>query len=228
MNFKDLFIVPDENDKKVQEVKSTVSNNFPTQVNTVNQFPSGSIPQPPIYTPSNVNNDHLTTLMDKYNTSFEGLNQPGYDFYEFFQAIVTSNGIDNPQFYTMAMSMAKSMDKTLTKDKLVTSSDYYIDGLTKFYNTVVDNGNGKKQTLITQKESETQSLTSDLNDLRAQLDRITSDINNKQNLLNTIDSKYQPDINEIESKLRANDYAKSVILTNIQKVKTGVINNIIN
>ena len=128
----------------------------------------------------------------------------------------------------MAMSMAKSMDKTLTKDKLVTSSDYYIDGLTKFYNTVVDNGNGKKQTLITQKESETQSLTSDLNDLRAQLDRITSDINNKQNLLNTIDSKYQPDINEIESKLRANDYAKSVILTNIQKVKTGVINNIIN
>jgi hypothetical protein len=221
MNLKSLFI-NDENDKtggSTTKVTPPV-NQFPSP----NQFPQGNTPS---FTPVNdISNDHLTTLTEKYNTSFEGLNQEGYDFFEFFQAIISSNSVDNPQMYGMAITMAKSMDKSVTKDKLVSSSDYYINGLNNIYNTIVETGNNKKQNLINQKESETHNLTVDLAELKSQLDRITNEINSKQSQLNSIGTKYQPDINEIDSKMRANDYAKNIILTNIQKVKSGIVNNI--
>ena len=224
MGFKSLF-VNDENENTDNGTPTKVIppvNQFPSS----NQFPQGTTQQPSYVPVKDISNDHLTTLTEKYNTSFEGLNQEGYDFFEFFQAIVSSNAVDNPQMYNMAMTMAKSMDKSLTKDKLVSSSDYYINGLNNIYNSIVETGNYKKQNLINQKDAETHSLTVDLADLRSQLDRISNEINTKQNMLSSIDSKYQPDINEIDGKMRANDYAKNIIFTNIQKVKSGIVNNI--
>ena len=161
-----------------------------------------------------------------YQSKFESLNQPGYDFFEFFQAILSGGGVDNPQMYIMAMTMGSAMDKTNTKDKLLSTADYYLNELNKLYQQNVSGGTQKKNDLINQKDNENKSLTDDLANLTSQLSAITVQIDSKKNQLSLIDSKYQPLINEIDSKLRANDIAKENVIGNITKVKTGINNNI--
>jgi hypothetical protein len=161
-------------------------------------------------------------FVEKYQATFDGLNQTGYDFYEFYRGILGGNMIDNPQGYQMALAMATGMDNSLTKEKLVSQADYYIAELNKTFQTYADNGNGKKQSLISEKNSENQTLTSDLANLKAQVEALTIQINSKQGLLSSIESKYQPLINEVDSKLRANEVAKNYIVNKISKVKTNL------
>jgi hypothetical protein len=122
----------------------------------------------------------------------------------------------------MALAMATGMDGSLTKEKLISQADYYISELNKTFQTYADNGNGKKQSLISEKNSENQTLTSDLANLKAQVEALTIQINNKQVLLSSIESKYQPLINEVDSKLRANEVAKNDIVNKISKIKTNL------
>ena len=229
MGFKDLFIVSEETDNKTpepkQETKVNVSlNKFPTAQETPSFPPSNT----PSYTPSfgQVSDEQVNKIFEMYQNGFNSLNQPGYDFFEFYQAIVTSGGIDNPQMYNMAMSMGKAMDPTNTKEKLMNEADFYLNEIDKVYKNYVNTGSTKKETLVNQKESENRTLTDDLNNLRTQLEAITNQIKSKENQLSLIDNKYQPQISEIDNKLKANDVAKERIVSSILKVKNGINNNI--
>lgn len=223
MGLKDLFIVNDDKPSEKVEPK-TETNKFPSDQQSSNtnfSFPSSS--PSTSFQPSN---EILNKFVDMYQSGFNGLNQPGYDFYEFFQAIVSSGGIDNPQMYNMAMSMGTAMDKTNTKDKLMSQADFYISEINKVYNQYVSTGNSKKQDLVNQKESENHLLTSDLDNLRSQLEAITNQIKTKESQLSMIDNKYGPLITEVNNKLSANDIAKNDLVSNIAKVKNGINNHI--
>ena len=227
MGFKDLFIASDESDKK-QNTEAKAETKFPSQApNTskgITTFPSST----PVTTPSfgQIDNEHLSKFTEMYQNGFDSLNQQGYDFYEFYTAIINSGGIDNPQMYQMAMSMGTGMDKTNSKNKLLSSADYYLNEIAKVYNQYVTTGNSKKQDLVNQKNSENQSLNNDLSNLRSQLEAITNQIKSKESQLSLIDNKYQPLISDIDNKLVANDVAKNNIINNITKVRNGINNNI--
>jgi hypothetical protein len=160
-----------------------------------------------------------------YQNGFDSLNQAGYDFYEFYQAIV-QGGIDNPQLYPMAFTMANAMDKTLTKDKLVQSADFYLNEINKVYSDYVAKGNTKKEELTIQKNNENQALVNELSMMEQQMEALKTQIQDRQNKLNAIDTKYGPMISEIDSKILANETAKTQITNSIQQVKNGIINNI--
>ena len=229
MGFKDLFITSDETTDKKQSEK-VVSKT--TDSDSGNKFPTFQIPVPSTQQVNQstqfvqTSDDQVKKFLDMYQSKFESLNQPGYDFFEFFQAILSGGGVDNPQMYIMAMTMGSAMDKTNTKDKLLSTADYYLNELNKLYQQNDSGGTQKKNDLINQKDNENKSLTDDLANLTSQLSAITVQIDSKKNQLSLIDSKYQPLINEIDSKLRANDIAKENVIGNITKVKTGINNNI--
>ncbi len=228
MRLKSLFFTDAEskeekpNKGKQVELETTT---FPASepLKTQTYFPTSNPPAPSF---GATDNQHLDKVFEMYEKGFESLNQSGYDFYEFFQAIMSSGSANNPQMYQMAMTMGMGMDKTMTKPKLMSQADFYINEINKVYNHYVSSGNAKKQELVNQKNSETQSLTSELSNLKQQLEALTNQIKSKEGQLAMIDNKYQPTISEIDDKLRANDTAKNKILSAITTVKDGINNNL--
>lgn len=241
MGFKDLFIVSDENEKanetpQAETVKPTTTTKFPTSTPQVEE--SGSIlgvfgfgkSEHEVATPSpmptaSVSNEHMEKALELYQKGFDSLNQPGYDFYEFYQAVMQA-GPTNPQIYAMAFTMATAMDKTISKDRLVQQSDYYLTEIGKVYNDYVAKGTAKREDLLAQKKHENESLVGELSLLRQQLEAITTQIADRENKLSVIDVKYAPMVGDVESKISANEIAKNKVVQSIEQVKQGIINNL--
>ena len=240
MGLKDLFIVGEgttENKPEVTKQVSTNTTKFPNSApkaeepttSVFSSFGFGSTTQAsqPIQNIQSpiVSNDLLAKTIEMYEAGFDSLNQPGYDFYEFFKTVI-AGGIENPAIYGMAFGMGSVMDKTITKDKLLVQSDYYITEINKVYNDYVAKGNSKKQEVINQKNHENESLVGELNLMKQQLEQLQIQIADRENKLSVIDSKYGPILSEVEAKIIANDLAKEKILGSIEQVKNGIINNV--
>lgn len=239
MRLKDLFIVSDESseNKPVQEPVKQTTTKFPssepktetpsTSVFASFGFGSNPTPAPTPSFPTNtaVSNEALAKALDMYENGFDSLNQPGYDFYEFYKAVM-AGGIDNPAIYGMAFGMGTAMDRTITKDKLLQQSDFYITEINKVYNDYVAKGNAKRQEVLNQKNHENESLVGELSLMKQQLEQLQIQIADRENKLSVIDSKYGPMLSEVENKIAANDMAKEKIVGSIEQVKNGIINNL--
>lgn len=229
MSLLKLFINDGDEKTDVKVVESP--NKFPDATKTTSNpitFPvTGGQPSTTVNIPQQQLScePYLETVVNMYEKGFEGLNQEGYDFYEFYKSIIQFD-VNNPATYTMAFGMAQAINKGITKDFLIQKSEYYVTEITKVYNDYVSAGNGKKQQLLATKSNETTQLSNDLQQLRQQLASLQTLIETKQNELNLIDSKYQPQLNEIDCKLMANDVAKNKILGSITTVKQGLLTNI--
>lgn len=169
--------------------------------------------------------EHLEKAIELYENGFNSINQDGFDFYEFFQS-VSHGGMTNPQVYAMAYAMGTAMDKTISKEKLMSQADFYIDEITKVYDENVAKGSGKKDNLLKQKESENQTLANELTMFQQQLEALQIQIADRQSKLQAIDGKYQPHLDEVDSKLNANTIAKNKIVEAIKTVKSGININI--
>lgn len=229
-----IFANEDSEDKpKIKETPQEPSKKttFPTeQTNPSAGFFGFGAKQPPqpTFTPSintGVSQEHVDKALQVYQQGFDSLNQSGYDFYEFYQGL-SEEDRSNPSVYAMAFRMASAMDKSISKEKLIGQADFYIGKIIESYNSFVANGNGKKQELLGQKEQENHSLTNDLGMLKQQLEAIQIQIADKEQKLLAIDSKYTPKLIEVDSKLAANDIAKNKIVSSIEQVKQGIINNV--
>lgn len=232
MNLKSWFVTDSEESAPAPSVEQTQSQStkFPTTETSQPSsfsFPTTPTPTPspiPSYTPS-VSQEHLNNALEVYEKGFDSLNQPGYDFYEFYQAVMNA-GVDNPQIYQMAFMMGTGMDKTITKDKLIEQSNFYVTEITKVYNEYVAKGNAKKQETIDLKTNENQSLVGELDLMRQQMEALKTQIADREHKLQAIDGKYGPKLQEIEGKLAANDMAKNKVIQSIEQVKNGIVINI--
>ena len=238
MGLRDLFINNDDNKTTAPEVKVVKEDKpltkFPTTTPTETSggglfgnggLFGGSKPTTMPVVNTEVSNEHLQKAIDVYQRGFESLNQDGYDFYEYYQAVV-HGGVDNPQIHSMAFAMGVAMNKSISKEKLLQQSDFYTSSINNVYNENVAKGNAKKEELVNQKTNENQNLINELNSLQQQLEAINIQISDRKNKLNAIDGKYAPLISETESKIGANDIAKNQLIESIELVKTGIINNL--
>jgi hypothetical protein len=231
--FKDLFIVSDEtpNDKPKETAQSTeTTTKFPSAAQSeatasAMSFPPVAQTQPTFVGTSSVSPEHLDKAMDLYQKAFEGLNLVGFDFYEYLSAVVTG-GIDSPQVYNMTLQIASGMDKSVSKETLITQADFYVAEIQKIYEEYLAKGNSKKDEELSLKANENQLLTHELETMENQLEVLKGQIEDRKTKLSAIDGKYQPKLSEINSKLAANDMAKDRIIQTIQKVKQGILINI--
>jgi len=244
MSFKTFFIQNEGSAKQAEPQKTvftktkTSETTFPTETTFPSEttfpnenetiFPSNDMkfPEANVVT-SNIPdvNKFLDKIVEVYDNGFAKLNQPGYDFYEFFRS-VSKAGIDNPQVYQMAIEMAQAMDSNVSKQSLLNQAEYYISELTKVHSGFRSDGQNKISDLTSKKNSETNTLSSDINSLEKQLKSIQSQIASKKQSLSEIDKKYLPNINEISAKLSANDIVKDRLISNINKVKSNISNNL--
>lgn len=250
MGLKDLFIKSDESsdDKPIEKVQvkdSTVK--FPTserekkpsyqspmstpkQTSSFNFGFGESTPTAPLIVPIvnlnvEVTQDQIDNAYNIYQNGFDSLNGEGYDFYEYFQMVI-AGGIENAPIYPMAFAMGKSANKGLTKDALTTKADYYMGEINKVYDNFSTQGNNKKQEIISQKSQENQSLLNDVHLINEQMESLKVQLADRESKLRAIDSKYASNINDVDAKLTANSIAKDKIISEIQTVKNGIINNV--
>jgi len=234
MGLKDLFIVSDEDDKKTKNSSGTkfpstfsdtkdIMNSTPTNLGFPKATPA---PAPTAVKTTGIPfEEHATQFREMYKNGFDGLNQQGFDFYEFFQSVI-QGGVDNPQTYAMAMTMGSVMNKGMTKHDLITQADFYLNEINKVHTAQGNAGSKKKGEITTQKEHEKNTLTSDVANLKAQLEAIANQISAKEYQLSLIDNNYQPQLLDIDSKILANDLGKNELVSLIEKVKEGINKNL--
>jgi len=240
MAFKDFFFEKPEGEKteteivvkeEPQESKGKFPTSFPSSVSEPNKVGSMFPPTQPVATMVAITPEnpacvpHMDTIMKLYEDGFDRLNMEGYDFYEFFKAVVKV-GTSNPAMYGMALTMAQGMDSKVTKSSLISQSEYYISEINKVYQSYVENGNLKREQALKAKGNEEASLSQELSDINGEILRLTQLQSQKQSELSQIESKYSPEITDIQCKLMANDMAKDKIIGSIKTVVDGINQNI--
>lgn len=230
-------------DQKAEEPK--FKSKFPDTNGSAITFPSGNHKQTPFMESSPATAPpvptisvplecapHMDKIMKLYEDGFASLNKPGVEFYEFFEAIVEA-GMNDPAAYKMALKMLSKMEKTMTKDSLISQSQYYVDELTKVHAGYKADGLKMKNELMANKESEGNKLNIDIKTINDQIESLKNQIIGKQTQLaekqaqlSQIDVRYQPKAGEIDCKMMANDEAKNRILGTINTVVNGIKTNL--
>ena len=222
-NWKGLFIneegeVNDSKPEAVESKPASSSNSFPkSSSKSTSSFPNTN--------PASVSNTVLGSIVSMYESGFDSLNKPGYDFYEFFKAI-KAVGSNDASVYKMALSMAQGVDSKVTKSKLLTQADYYIKEIEKVHKNYENQGNAKKASIQSNQNTNKKNLTIEISDLEKQLINLQNQISNKKNQLQSGDTNLMSEVAGIDQKIVANDMARTKILETINTVVEGIKNNI--
>ncbi|WP_055445780.1 hypothetical protein [Lacinutrix mariniflava] len=226
-SWKGLFLNEEGNENKTPEremPKSNASSNtFPESKSTVASSAS-RFPESTANAVVGVNDAVLQKIIEMYESGFESLNKPGYDFYEFFKAI-KAVGSNDPSIYKMALTMASSVDESVSKASLLKQADFYIEEIEKVHKKYKIQGAAKKDQILGSQKAEKSTLTTEISSLEKQLMEIQHQISTKKNQLQAITSN-SSDVIDIDQKIMANDTAKSKILETILQVVDGIKNNL--
>lgn len=231
MKFKEslmglIFVNPNEEVSKKESVSfPETTTTFPEKtmsfpVETIQQVNTVAVNTAPVSC-----EPFMQKVMEMYEEGFNSLNQTGYDFYEYFKAVL-KGGVTNPLVYQMALQMAQGMDSTVTKETLITQSDFYVKELEKVFNSYVSEGVGKKNSTIIEKEKESKELSESLTNIDKEIKKLTQEKEQKEEALRGIEGKYAPIIQEIDCKLLANETARNTLVGSIKSVVQGITTNI--
>ncbi|MFT3683168.1 MAG: hypothetical protein QM791_23115 [Ferruginibacter sp.] len=221
-NWKSLFIKTEEEDEK-KGTSQPDQYTFP--VNNMNVTP-GTVPQPQA---SVIDQTALTEVLAVYERGIDSINMPGYDFYEFYKAISTI-GNAGSETYNMAFQMARSMDSSISAQKLVTDAEFYISKINEVHSQYTMQGQQKVNELDSKRNEEKNKLMAEIeqgsqqiNQLRNQLQALESGINQKRIALTGVDGKYSPQESAVRQKLLANDNAKQISVSKLVTVKENIL-----
>jgi hypothetical protein len=218
-NWKSLFVKTDE--ESTDSIPSNEPLSFPVN-NT--SFSNDTKVAPPVHS----TDPTVLEVMDVYEKGLESINMPGYDFYEFYQTVY-STGQASEQTYKMAFQMARTLDRTISPDKLLSDAEFYISKINEVHSQYVSQGQQKLNALQQQKNAEKNKLQHEIdqaslriNQLRAELQQLESDISQKRNVLLKVDDNYYPQEKTIREKLTANDFAQKASIGKLSSIKEGI------
>lgn len=215
-SFKDLFIKSDDQEENPGESGSL---NFPKRDN----LNAGT------REPSQNDNPYLNEIIEVYEKGLEGINMPGYDFYDFFLAVKAS-GSQGDTVYRMAFQMGKTMDNTITKEKLANDAEFYLSKINEVYQKFTSQGREKLGEIDEQQRLERERLSNDsrqfeaeINKHRQEIQALEKKLNDARNVLAKIDEKYKPQSAVIQRKLEANDQAMEMSIQKLNSIKEGIL-----
>jgi predicted nucleic acid-binding Zn-ribbon protein len=153
---------------------------------------------------------------------------PGYDFYEFYQSVMVAG--NSEQAYNMAFQMAKTLDKTITPQKLTHDAEFYISKINEVHSQYTNQGQTKLNSIQEKKAAEKSKLNSEIDQastriaqIKVELAQLEGDINTKRAALGKIDDTYFPQEKAIKEKLSANDFAQKTSIDKLNIIKEGIL-----
>jgi len=222
-NWKSLFVKETESETEKKDKKETTESfSFPASDAHATVISSGTAPQPSI-------DPVVKEVLDVYESGLDSINMPGYDFYEFYKAI-SSIGTVNEHTYTLAYQMAKSLDKTITPQKLMTDAEFYISKINEVHGQYVSQGQQKLNTLQEKKNTDKDKLQREIDaaaaritQLRAELQQLEAEVNQKRGVLAKTDEGFYPQEKAVREKLQANDMARKISIDKLNTIKEGIL-----
>lgn len=221
-NWKSLFVKETESET---EKKATPTESY--------SFPVGGdapvIPAASAAASSSAIDPVVKEVLDVYESGLDSINMPGYDFYEFYKAI-TSIAQVNESTYQLAYQMAKSLDKTITAQKLMTDAEFYISKINEVHGQYVSQGQQKLHSLQEKKNTDKDKLQREIDagaaritQLRAELQQLEAEVNQKRGALAKTDESFYPQEKAVREKLMANDMARKVSIDKLNSIKEGIL-----
>lgn len=215
-SFKDLFIKPEAEESNTT---SSGSLHFPKSENTPLDERSTSAKD----------NKYLPEIIDVYEKGLQSINMPGYDFYDFFVAVKAA-GSQDESVYRMAFQMGRTMDATISKEKLASDAEFYLSKINEVYQSYTTKGREKLESIANEMRSERDHLNSGTSQLEAEISNLRQQILNlEKKLADTrkdlvkLDDKYNPQSDTIRQKLQANDQAMEISIQKLNSVKEGIL-----
>jgi hypothetical protein len=221
-NFKSLFIKTDEEEP---EKAPSQSEKFSFPVNSTSERSVSPSNTP---SPESISDPAITEVLKVYQDGLESINMPGYDFYEFYQSVSIAG--DSEQAYKMAYQMAKTLDKTITTQKLMHDAEFYISKINEVHSQYITKGQAKLNSINDKKNAEKTKLSTEIEQassriaqLRTEMQQLESDIAAKRNILGKIDENNYPQEKSIKEKLSANDFAHQTSINKLNNIKEGIL-----
>lgn len=147
----------------------------------------------------------------------ESLNKPGVDFFEVWNA-VEENGGAKPATLKQAFNTLKYADKTLTKDKLLESGNFYKSELQKALDgDILKKENERKAIEENMKQSKA-ALVADINSLELNIKTMQASLADKQKQLGGIGEKWLPQLQNIEDKIQTGKQAIEGVIAKMEEL----------
>jgi len=147
----------------------------------------------------------------------ESLNQPGCDFFEVWNAAIEMGGANSTNIRAAYTSL-KFADKTLSRDKLITTGEYYVNSLQKVLDTETIKRQQEKDKLLDHKEKEKNTLATEITQLEQQLAAIQQALADKTSQREGINQKYEPQVAAINEKIAGGKQSVNGVLVEMQQV----------
>lgn len=225
--FKSLFFRDTEAstpENQHQEKTEPVSNK-----NQEAYFSNKTSPTPVMIQEQPLVEDFVQRLQNLINQN----NQPGFDFLEFTESLFEEKQNPGPEVYKTVFRIAQKIDKSLTPARLLESAMSYKDLVQRTAEAEIDKGESKRHGLLSEKDTERNSLDTSIRDTRTKIQQLTHQIQELQNQdidlsnqLLAIDQKYGSQLIDIDRKISAIRNAKEQVLVSIVDIEAGIKMNL--
>jgi vacuolar-type H+-ATPase subunit I/STV1 len=155
----------------------------------------------------------------------ERINEPGIDFFEVWNAAAEMGSVD-VNSVKAAFTSLRYVDKTLTKDKLLLTGGKYAAELKNIIDKETSDKQSQKQYIEQSLVKEKASLTEDIAAMEKSILDLQEKLSNRQKELKEINSKYTPELEQIDQKIAIGNTAVTEVITDIKNALTIIEKNI--
>ena len=155
----------------------------------------------------------------------ERINEPGLDFFEVWNAAAEMGSV-NAGSIKAAFTSLKYVDKTLDKDKLVRTGQNYAVELQKVIDKETSQKQLQKDSIEQNQVAEKASLTAEIQRIEQNIDELRETLSSRQKELKEINSKYEPQLQDIDAKITIGNTAVAEIKTDIKNALNIIQTNI--
>ena len=139
-------------------------------------------------------------MQAKATQLLESINQPGVDFLEVWNAVLEQGG-PSAQHVRSAFTTLRFADKSLTKEKVVSTGRFYIQKLQDAIDADVQRKAARMTQLEQEKEQRRRALSDEVGSLEQQLSALQESLRQKQEEQARLDEHYTAPIAEIRQTI---------------------------
>lgn len=156
----------------------------------------------------------------------EKLNEPGVDFFEVWNAAAEMGAVDANNLKA-AFTSLKYVDKSLDKQKLLQSGRHYAAELKNIIDRETTQKQQQKQAIEQEQVREKANLANEIQELERKLNELRQQLEIKQKNLREINSKYEPQLRDIDAKIALGNNAVAEVVSDIQQALQLIESNLI-
>jgi hypothetical protein len=155
----------------------------------------------------------------------ERINEPGVDFFEVWNAAAAMGAVDAGSLKA-AFTSLKYADKTLDKDKLIRTGESYAAELKRVIDKETAQKQAQKESIEQSQVAEKANLSTEVEKLQQDIEALKEKLSARQKELKEINSKYEPQLKDIDAKIALGNTAVTEVITDIENALKIIETNI--